>query len=348
MVWERLGSATVSGAAANTSWKFLGRGTITSAGDVMTTGTITAKDNLMILYYCNFDTAAIGKLTFNGDTNQNYAYRREDGSDATSVSQTGIDFGTSSTSNEFAVMQVNNTTSQEKLLISMGVGQNSNGSSNAPRTQEQIGKWANTSAQITNVTFTNTQGSGNFGVGSEVVVLGMDNDEADTGSNYWQELASVIRTDNGSTLESGNFATKKYLMVEYCSIPANNGFKGRWEFGHSNGTMDTGSNYAQRWEDNGSESSGSSESTFYGYTNDDDAIQHGRAYIFNKSDEEKLVIFEGSSGGSTTGAGNAPSRRYVFAKWTNTSNQITNIRLNNQIAGGDAASGSFIKVYGAD
>ena len=32
----------------------------------------------------------------------------------------------------------------------------------------------------------------------------------------------------------------------------------------------------------------------------------------------------------------------------NTQYQITNIRLNNQVAGGDAASGSFIKVYGAD
>ena len=49
MAWEKLGTASVGGSVANTSWKELGRQTLSSSGDVMTTGTITAKDNLMIL-----------------------------------------------------------------------------------------------------------------------------------------------------------------------------------------------------------------------------------------------------------------------------------------------------------
>ena len=138
-------------------------------------------------------------------------------------------------------------------------------------------------------------------------------------------------------------------MVEACTIPANNGFKGRLEFGHSNGTMDTGSNYTDRYEqDGGSDSTNASHQYIYAYTNHDDNIQHLKMFIVNKSDKEKLVLWWASSGGSSTGAGNAPQRRNGVAKWTNTSNQITNIRLNNQVAGGDAASGSFIKVYGAD
>ena len=51
MVWERLGSASVGGTPPATSWKELGRQTLSSSGDVMTSGTITAKDNMMILYY---------------------------------------------------------------------------------------------------------------------------------------------------------------------------------------------------------------------------------------------------------------------------------------------------------
>ena len=350
MVWERLGSASVSGSTANTSWKELGRQTLSSSGDVMTSGTFTAKDNLMILYYGVADGAMINKLTFNDDTGNNYAYKISDNgaSDSSTTSNAFLEFATSSTSNEFSVADVVNIADQEKLVHLNHAGQNTAGAGTSPRSRELAGKWANTSNAITKVTATNSQ-SGSFGSGSELIVLGYDNDEADTGSNFWQELASVTRTDSGSTLESGNFAAKKYLMVEACTIPANNGFKGRLEFGHSNGTMDTGSNYTDRYEqDGGSDSTNASHQYIYAYTNHDDNIQHLKMFIVNKSDKEKLVLWWASSGGSSTGAGNAPQRRNGVAKWTNTSNQITNIRLNNQVAGGDAASGSFIKVYGAD
>ncbi len=347
MAWEKLGTASVTGAVANTSWKELARGT-GSSGTTIDSGTFTAKDNIMVLGHI---TQGRVYLTYNGSTGNEYAHRRseEGGSDSTQTSQDKLDMSRNLGEDVFFVGNAVNVANQEKLGIYNTCSQNSAGAGNAPKRQEWVTKYvpSSLSTNITSVKITTD--SGTYDSNDQIVVLGYDNDEADSGTNFWQELASVTRTDNGSTIESGNFAAKKYLMVEYCSIPANNGFKGRWEFGHSNGTMDTGSNYSQRWQDNGgSDSTGTSEGNFYGYTNDDDAIQHGRAFIINKADKEKLVIFEGSSGGSTTGAGNAPSRREVVAKWTNTSYQITNIRLNNQIAGGDAASGSFIKVYGAD
>ena len=43
------GSSTLT-QANHTSWKELGRATLSSSGDVMTSGTIAAKDNMMILY----------------------------------------------------------------------------------------------------------------------------------------------------------------------------------------------------------------------------------------------------------------------------------------------------------
>ena len=350
MAWEKLGTTSVTATVANTSWKELARGTLSSGADTINSGTFTAKDNIMILQH-NINSGAVRTgLRLNADTGNNYAHRRSvnGATDATNVNHNRIVADTDVDGSDFTVSNFTNVSAQEKLGILDRVHQSGSGAGNAPDREEMVGKWVNTSSQITSVQSYNAE-SGDFDTGSEIVVLGYDNDEADSGTNFWQELASVTRTDSGSTIQSGNFAAKKYLMVEYCSIPANNGFKGRWEFGHSNGTMDTGSNYSQRWQDNGgSDSTGTSEGNFYGYTNDDDAIQHGRAFIINKADKEKLVIFEGSSGGSTTGAGNAPSRREVVAKWTNTSYQITNIRLNNQVSGGDAASGSFMKVYGAD
>ena len=41
-------------------------------------------------------------------------------------------------------------------------------------------------------------------------------------------------------------------------------------------------------------------------------------------------------------------RRLGVGKWSNTSAQIDDIRLNNQVSGGDNAAGSFIKIWGAD
>ena len=350
MAWAKLGTASVTGAVANTSWKELDRVTLSGANNTIDTGSFTAKDNIMILSYDLGHASAPstnGAQQFNSDTGNNYASRhRVNSGGSNTVSSDDTICDTDNIAPTFNIQQFSNIANQEKLVIGQQVIQGTAGAGNAPSRVDNVGKWANTSNQVTSFQLKSDQ---NFNTGSEIVVLGYDNDEADSGTNFWQELASVTRTDSGSTLESGNFAAKKYLMVEACTIPANNGFKGRLEVGHSNGTMDTGSNYADRYEhDGGSDSTNANHQYTYAYTNHDDAIQHLRMFIFNKSDKEKLMMWWASSGGSSTGAGNAPQRRNGVAKWANTSNQITNIRLNNQVAGGDAASGSFIKVYGAD
>ena len=341
------GSSTKVTSPPQTSWKELGRTTLSSTSSDITVSSFTAKDNLMVLIYAQ-DGSQMG-YRVNSDTGNNYHIKRSmDGASDSTLQSTKAQVHAQGAKKEFNVSSWINIANQEKLFISNTVSQNTAGAGNAPSRNEIVGKWANTSDQITTFTLHNA-GSTGFSSGSEVVVLGYDNDESDSGTNFWQELASVTRTDNGSTLESGNFAAKKYLMVEACTIPANNGFKGRLEFGHSNGTMDTGSNYTDRYsQDGGSHSAQANGSYIYAYTNHDDNIQHLKMFIVNKSDKEKLVLWWASSGGSSTGAGNVPQRRDGVAKWTNTSNQITNIRLNNQVAGGDAASGSYIKVYGAD
>ena len=49
MAWTKLGTGSVTGSVANTSWKELDRVTLGSAGDSIDTSTFSTKDNIMIL-----------------------------------------------------------------------------------------------------------------------------------------------------------------------------------------------------------------------------------------------------------------------------------------------------------
>ena len=113
---------------------------------------------------------------------------------------------------------------------------------------------------------------------------------------------------------------------------------------------DTGSNYANRdSKDGGAESTQTSASSINGGFNDDlvtNSIGKTIMYIMNIANKEKLVISDSVSGESA-GDGTAPTRDENVFKWNNTSAQITKIDFDNNKAG-DWASGSYIKVYGAD
>ena len=62
--------------------------------------------------------------------------------------------------------------SNEKLVIQKTVGQQGAAASIAPRRVEMVSKWANTAAQITNITLGAT--SGNYNVPSFLKIWGSD------------------------------------------------------------------------------------------------------------------------------------------------------------------------------
>ena len=337
MAWTKLGSTTLSGAAANTSWKLLARGT--GSGTTVDTGTFTAKDNIMVLGYSSNGTQYV---RYNNDTGSNYANRRneEGGSDSTQASQTAISFTRNAGEDMFFVGDLLNIAAQEKLGVYHQVSINNAGASNAPKRQEWGHKWVNTSDQITRVTMTSD--SGNYTSDDEIVVLGMDNDEADSGTNFWQELASVESTGDNHT--TGTFAAKKYLWIQTNVITTGGAVSQRMTFND-----DTGSNYAQRKSFDGASDSTQTGSVNIDGINDDlvtNSIGIANIFIVNKSDKEKLGIAHSISG-EASGAGNAPTRDEEVFKWDNTSSQITKIDFDNNKAG-DWASGSYFKVYGAD
>ena len=138
----------------------------------------SGKKHLMVNYKIipsgTLDNIAV---QFNSDTGPNYAYSVSvDGAaDGTSTSGSKIRFrsGGAVSNDFFGTLNIINNSSTEKLLTSEQIRNNTDGSGNVPSRAEHVGKWANTSNQITRVDLSQ-DGSGSFAEGSEVTVYGTD------------------------------------------------------------------------------------------------------------------------------------------------------------------------------
>ena len=343
------GSSILTSAPPQTSWKELGRTTLGSTGDTIDVSSFAAKDNLMILGHRIQSGACNMLFRFNADSGSNYASRHSHngGTDSTSTSQTSSTAIMSGDSSDaFAVQYVTNITNQEKLVLSNSITQSATGAGTAPNRREKIYKWANTSNAITSVNCFNDESGGDYAVGSEVVVLGYDNDEADSGTNFWQELASVDLSSGADEISTGTIASKKYIMWNYhvLSSGATNGLD-NISFRFNN---DSGNNYCYRHNDNGGSDGTVTNNSKLRFRSGGATAQDffGSGYIINKSDKEKLLISEQVYNGGD-GAGNAPNRAEMVGKWTNTSAQITEIDLI-QDGAGSFLTGSYLQVFGAD
>ena len=330
-----------------TSWKELDRVTLTSSGDSMDTGTFTTKDNIMLLIDAENDgqvepNLRIGNSTI--DSGNNYARRSSynGGADSTATSNSYFaQAWNSALTNNFIVGDFVNISSKEKLGMFHGITQNTAGAGNAPTRAEVVGKWANTSAQANRVEVINTD-TGSFASGSEVVVLGYDNDEADSGTNFWQELANIELSSAGDTLDTSTITAKKYLWIQVF-IPEGAGHHGYIYFNN-----DTGANYARRGSINGGSDITTAPDNEINWSHDTNSAKYLNMFVMNKSDKEKLCIAEYMDYGSS-GAGNAPNRIEWVYKWANTSAQITSVKLyNNQASSNDFPIGTKLEVWGAN
>jgi hypothetical protein len=192
-------------------WVKLGSTKLTGAGDTITVDNLTAKKFLRIECYIIGSGTIHPKLRFNADTGSNYTSRTSTngGADWTDNTQTGMRFGAGTNAvSEYISTYVTNESSKEKLAITEMNYNTSTGAGNAPLREESVGKWVNTSDQITRIDVVNTQ-SGDFAIGSEVVVHGSSTpttnypnlsngaiyEESDTGKIYmfdgtsaWNEM----------------------------------------------------------------------------------------------------------------------------------------------------------------
>lgn len=328
--------------AVSGGWKELGRTTLGSPGDDIAVSCLADKRYYMILgdmIDCGGSGSAI---RLNNDSGSNYAVRRNvnGGSDSTNTSVSCAYITDVRGNPNFNVTFLSNTAGNEKLWINQNMWRSSSGSSIAPGREEGVGKWTNTSDAVSTFTYHNWH-SGNYGTCSEAVVLGWDPDDTHS-CNFWTELASVNGDGSSCVLDSGTFTAKKYLWVQ-AFVDAPTSVNIITQVGNS--TIDTGSNYSYRSSGNGGADATAASASWIAVDAGSPTVpSFMNMFIINKSASEKLFIIH-QVDGNTAGAGTAPDRRETVAKWTNTSNQINRIELENQSAT-NFTSNSFIKVWG--
>lgn len=161
------------------AWQVLGRTKLAAAGDTIAVPNLPARKYLRILVSVVPNGNITPYMRFNGDTGNTYAYRFDanNGSSVTNTPSTNaiVVIPGNTTVNGVSTIDVINVSTSEKLgsLISTDNG-GTNGAATLPTRWEMSFKWANTSAPIDTVTLFNSVGTGDFGIDSEVIVLGRD------------------------------------------------------------------------------------------------------------------------------------------------------------------------------
>lgn len=158
-------------------WEELASVTTGSAGDTLQSGTIPAKKYLWIqASYKNDGAADINALPrFNGDAGSNYASRTSTNgaADSTRTGRTWVDLESGNQRARFVNMFIINNASNEKLCIWNQMDYGASGAGNAPNRIEGVGKWTNTSNQITSIEW-DQRDAGDYAAGAELRVWGSD------------------------------------------------------------------------------------------------------------------------------------------------------------------------------
>lgn len=165
-----------TGANAGIWWEELGRATLGTAGDTITVSGLPTRKHLRVIMVCSASGGTVdSSLRFNNDSGSNYrvsyTVTSAPGSnvDTAPVTQVPIETATVSSGEvQICTMDIVNVSTwgkQYKYETSTGVA------GSAVTWLSGYGKWANTSDSISRIDLTNT-GTGNFAIGSEIVVLG--------------------------------------------------------------------------------------------------------------------------------------------------------------------------------
>jgi hypothetical protein len=151
-------------------WEELASVSADGSSSTLSSGTITAKKYLWLQFYS--DNMGSGKIRFNSDTGSNYSrrYSANGGSDVTSTSLGYLPIGYTTTAILHNIFIVNNS-ANEKLCIIHDSERNTAGAGNAPYRMEEVGKWSNTSSQITQIDLTQNS---NFASSSVLKIWGSD------------------------------------------------------------------------------------------------------------------------------------------------------------------------------
>lgn len=157
----------------------------------------------------------------------------------------------------------------------------------------------------------------------------------------WETLYQITLGSSTAQIDSGTITAKKFLYLILHVVEDNGGQSNSPSY-RFNG--DTGTNYPLRRNNNNG--SDTTYTTTYDYLyngyGSDHLDRYLEMYIINDGSREKLVI-QNQSIRTTAGAGTAPDKNYMWGKWTNNSNQITQI-----VTDATGFDGSVSDLFGAD
>lgn len=167
------------GGNPNGWWTELGRTKLGAASNVITVDPIAARKWLKILICLmpNDANPINMRMSFNNDkAGTNYCQRKSynGAADGTSINLAQLTLHSVNSSNkQIAEVIVENQQTQEKQVIWHQTKETGAGAGAAPDRTEGVGKWVNTTAQITRIDVEENQ-TGSFAPDSEVIVLGHD------------------------------------------------------------------------------------------------------------------------------------------------------------------------------
>jgi hypothetical protein len=165
-----------TGANAGIWWEEIGRHTPDSTVAALTASFAPRKYLMVKIVGVASGGTLDTQLTLNGDSGSNYAsrYMASFGTvtNATSASSFPVESGaTDDGSISQTVVEITNIATEEKIVKWDNISIDAAGAATNVASIQGTGKWANTSDDVTTVTLTDG-GAGDFGVGSELIVLG--------------------------------------------------------------------------------------------------------------------------------------------------------------------------------
>lgn len=162
-----------TGADAGIWWEEIGRTTLVSPGDSIAVTSLPARKYLKVIVTVYGGNLTTG-IRFNSDSGNNYTRRNSvnGAADSTGTSESSIVVATAGNiDDDYIELEVMNISTKEKLVHFRSNGYSTAGAGTAPGRKEGVAKWVNTANAIEVIAAVNS-GSGDFAIGSEVVVLG--------------------------------------------------------------------------------------------------------------------------------------------------------------------------------
>lgn len=340
---------TASGFAYTTSnpagWVEVGSAEVTSGTtDTLTIDPVTDARYYMILFDRNVTNGATnGRLRFN-NSSSGYAVRYNGNTGTTALPDTTGDINATDinthhytgSQSSFAVDYIVNYSTKDKLVFSHATG---GADSSAPEKIEATSKWVNSNT-INRMDMLNTN-VGDFNTGTKFTILRYDPTSTHT-TNFWEQLADVNASGSSDTISSGTISAKKWLWVQTYTSCSGSTIADRFHFNGEN----TGTNYyTTRQEDTTQHYNNSSVSYIRAYNSASSIKRFTNMFILNNGSRQKLTIHHNVE--VVTAGTNQPLKAEFAGRWANSTNQITEIEINNQNAN-NYDTKSFIKVWGAD